>query len=710
MYHMRKSRLTLLLLITLLGVRAGELPSYVLKLIAGKDAKTTVRLLDSVAIDLRHKNFRLSTGLSKHALSVSKAGELKEPTVKMYLTLCRTYRTEGLYDTALVYVDSAWAFAAANNVSSQYANIADFEGLIWMRKGEYETAVRSFYKSIGYAEKDKDSIKLHDAFEHLGSVYFYRHDYKNAVAFYKKSLAYLTIADNPRRYFATLDNIGLGYSNLRLMDSALFYQKRGIYEIEKTKDSALIAESCVNIGSTLLSMKNFREAEAYLVRANRIHTLIHNEYGMEVSDLYLGRLFIESRQPAQALPHLERAYAIARKLKVAAQTKEVLSSLATAYKNVGDHKKATEHYQLLVNMMQQISEEENSRAINELSAQYETEKKQQQIQLLTSDKELQTQRIEKDRYIKLFILSVASLLLMLSLVFIFRFRKKKKDNSLLMEKNTAIALQKHEIEMQKEQLQHKNREITDSINYAKRIQGSVLPSQGLVQTLFPESFVYFQPKDIVSGDFYWLSRSKGYIYLAVADCTGHGVPGAMMSMLGAGLLNQIILSSKVELPSDILKKLHYHVLRSLNENMKQRESKDGMDIALIRIDQEKKEVVYSGGNRALHLVKNGTLITYKPDKQSIGENVADTATISYQSHRIDVSEPVQLYLFSDGVTDQFGGPKGKKLMTRNLLELLTRLSPLPMAEQEAQFTEAFESWKKGYEQTDDITLVSLRLS
>ncbi len=691
------------------SVAGQNLPETILYPLRAKPLVKQIKYLDSTAMALRTSDLSLSRKVSEYSIALSKKNRLDSLTINTYLILSRTSRFSGILDTALMYIDSAKHLALANKLTKKYYNLLVGEGVLHTRKGDYESATRSLYKSIEYAEQAADSMALHDAFEQLGTVSFYRKDYRGAVRFYKKALDHLNSGTGTKTYFVTVDNLGLAYSNLQKMDSALFYQKLGIHEIEKTKDSVKIAESCINIGTTLVVMKNLPEAERYLLRGYAIHRLLRNEYGIQVSSLYLGRMYLENGNAKKALPYLEQAYTIAARMKVETQLKETLQALTRAYHALGDYKKAAEHYALLTTLIEKAYIEENSKTINELSTKYETEKKQQQIQLLTSDRELKQQRIEKDRYIKLLTASIALLLLGLSLVFIFRFRKKKKDHQVLMEKNLAIARQKSEIEAQKELLLQKNQEITDSINYARRIQHSVLPSQALVQKLFPQSFIYFQPRDIISGDFYWVSHNKGYTYFAVADCTGHGVPGAMMSMLGTALLNQIVLGSKTELPSDILKELHHHLLRSLNENMEQRQSKDGMDIAMIRVDVQKKELMFAGGGRSLYLARNGELITIKGDKHSIGSTIYEDNKINYELHRVDISEPLQIYLFTDGVPDQFGGPRNSKFLTRNLLQLLTRLAALPLPQQEKDFVASFENWKQGHEQTDDITLVSIKL-
>lgn len=692
------------------GLTASGLDPHIQYLLRNKTPEAKIKLLDSIAFELRNKDFRNAILVYRYALEIAKKEDQEKSVIKTYLAISSAFRREGVFDTSLVYVDSAKTYALYHKVTKQYANISDYEGLTHMRMGNYEKATACFYKCIKYAEEYHDSLKHYQGFEHIGTVYFYRRDYHNAAKFYKQALQLFPTSGTSQSYFLTLDNVGLAYSNLNLLDSALLYQKKAVNAIEEINDSTLMAESYLNIGSTLLAMNRFKESEIYFLKAFRINTELNSTSGIQMSDLHLGRLYLESGNPRKALPFLEASHQLALKLKIPPKIKESLSSLTEGYAAVGDYKKSVEYSQELVAITDKIYEEENSKAINELSTQYETEKKQKEIQLLTSERELQTQRIEKDRYEKLFIAALAVFLLILSLIFIYRFRKKKKDNRVLVEKNDAIASQKKKIEVQKELLLHKNKEITDSINYARRIQASVLPSMKLAKKLLPESFIYFRPKDIVSGDFYWLCENDGYTYCAVADCTGHGVPGAMMAMLGASLLNQIVLDSKVEDPAEILKELHYHILKTLNENIDHQESKDGMDIALIRIDSVNSVVQYSGAGRPLYMMRDNTLTAYKPDKNGIGSSSESPNERSYLLHSISISGPTQFYLFSDGIPDQFGGEKGKKLMTKSLLLFLEKTSSLSLSDQEKQFVQFFETWKKDVEQTDDVTLMAIRLS
>jgi len=680
----------------------SNLPQNIQEIIKGKEPKQQVILLDSIADKLVNNDYLLSLKIINYALNIAEENNLTNSKVNLYFSIIAIHRSKGMFDKALAYIDSAKRFSFDNKLSGQYPHIYNVEGLIHTRMGNYEKAAKAYYKAIEYAEKDKDSIILHRTFDRLGTMHFYRTDYKNAIKNYAKALTYLNANKISPNYVLTLDNIALCYSNLNNLDSALLFQRQVISH-GYLLDSTFQAECYINIGSTLNKMHKWDEAQKFLIEGNQLHTQLNNEYGILISNLEIGKLYIQTKEIDKALSFLEKAYTTAEKLKIPSQIKESANSLADVYSIKGDYKKAALYYKAVTEIMQQIHTEENTKAINELSTKYESEKKEQKIQLLTKDKQIKEEEIEKERYVKMFIAVVASLFLIISIILFFRFKEKKKDNKLLQ-------LQKNKIEEQKEQLQEKNQEITDSINYAKRIQGAVLPSTNYFQTILPDSFVYFKPKDIVSGDFYWLKEMDNYIYLALADCTGHGVPGAMMSMLGASSFNEIIQNSVKKSPSEILKELHVRILKTLNENMHEQNSVDGMDVALVRIDKKNKEVIYSGAGRPLYLVKGDEFIEYKSNKFSIGgaysiqDVICEEQKISYKE------KAIQIYLYSDGVTDQFGGEKGKKFMSKQLKSFVVSVSGHDMKNQKKQFEQLLEKWKREYDQIDDMTLISFKLS
>ncbi|MGQ0829171.1 MAG: SpoIIE family protein phosphatase [Bacteroidota bacterium] len=268
-----------------------------------------------------------------------------------------------------------------------------------------------------------------------------------------------------------------------------------------------------------------------------------------------------------------------------------------------------------------------------------------------------------------------------------------------------------EIVEQKKIIEEKNKDITDSINYARRIQEAILPAKELKRQLFKNAFVLFKPKDIVSGDFYWLTEKNGKKLIAAADCTGHGVPGALMSMIGTNLLNQIVNESGITQPADILNKLHTDVRKSLKQDAEFSETRDGMDIALISISSttlnDKSTIVeYAGAHRPLWIIRNNKLEEIKADKFSIG-GLQTENNRSFTNHVITLSENDCIYIFSDGFADQFGGPSGKKFMSKQFKELILSVHQKPIEEQEKILDETFEQWKAINSQVDDILVIGI---
>ncbi|MCF6308682.1 MAG: SpoIIE family protein phosphatase [Flavobacteriaceae bacterium] len=252
--------------------------------------------------------------------------------------------------------------------------------------------------------------------------------------------------------------------------------------------------------------------------------------------------------------------------------------------------------------------------------------------------------------------------------------------------------------------QHKS--ITDSINYAQRIQHAIIPSDKEIASHFKDSFVYFKAKDVVSGDFPWLYKTDKYVFIAAVDCTGHGVPGAMMSLIGNLLLKDIVSKKDVD-PATLLYDLHWGVVKTLKQDAEGNKAADGMDVAMCRIDLKSNEVQYAGAHRPLYHIRNGELEQFKGDKYPIGGNQYEGKN-SFNNHVINVEEGDKIYFFSDGFTDQFGGPDQLKLGPKRTRELLTANSHLSMGEQQVKAKETFETWQGDNRQIDDVLLIGIK--
>ncbi|MFH2142973.1 MAG: SpoIIE family protein phosphatase [Bacteroidota bacterium] len=271
---------------------------------------------------------------------------------------------------------------------------------------------------------------------------------------------------------------------------------------------------------------------------------------------------------------------------------------------------------------------------------------------------------------------------------------------------TELIEQHDVIRRQKDEIFHQKKEITDSITYAQRIQKAVLPPDDYIQSLLPEHFVFFRPRDIVSGDYYWLAQIEHRTFVVVADCTGHGVPGAFMSMLGISLLNQMVNIHQKFNAGQILDELRNQVKKSLRQTVDNSESKDGMDLALMIFDFKNKQVEYAGALNPLYIIRDNCLIEKQPDRMPIG--VYKYADNNFTGHIFPFKKGDMFYAFSDGFIDQFGGPKRKKFMSKQFKELLTNISTLPVSSQSEFLDKTLNDWKGDNEQTDDILVMGIR--
>lgn len=310
-----------------------------------------------------------------------------------------------------------------------------------------------------------------------------------------------------------------------------------------------------------------------------------------------------------------------------------------------------------------------------------------------------------------YVLSLVALTLVAYQVLKYRERAFRRKQEILeariRERTAEVVAKAEEISLQKDIIQEKNKELTDSIHYALRIQQSILPDNTQIATGLPAHFIFFRPKDIVSGDFYWYSRQSDSLLWAVVDCTGHGVPGGFMSMLGSGLLNQIVNEELKLRPDEVLNHLRDRVILALKQSGAYGENKDGMDMTLCRYIPSTQTLQFAGAHNPLYIVRRGELIELAADKQPIGIHIGEPRAFGLREVQLEKDD--MIYMSSDGYADQFGGPKGKKFKSVNLEKLFVQIAPHSPAAQRAELEAVFDEWKAGYEQLDDVCIFGVRL-
>ena len=335
---------------------------------------------------------------------------------------------------------------------------------------------------------------------------------------------------------------------------------------------------------------------------------------------------------------------------------------------------------------------------------------EQEISNARKELAVKSLELQKKNIVLYGVLFVFALLLILLFVIYSHYREKKKLNVILESKNLELGNKNDKISIQNTQLEKQNIQIMKSINYGKRIQEAILPSNQLLKHFFKDFFVFFRPRDIVSGDFYWFSVQKDKLFVAAVDCTGHGVPGAFMSLIGNSLLNYIVNEKNIYKPSEILKELHIGVNKALSQSKSESDDRvDGMDMTLCVFDKSDKEIQLALANHTAFIINNGEVEEIEGDEISIADELIGDEIPEFTNHVIPMDKNASLYMFSDGFPDQFGGPKNKKFYVSKLKKLLVENQKLNSNEQLDILDNTFENWKGEIRQYDDVLVMGFKL-
>jgi len=423
----------------------------------------------------------------------------------------------------------------------------------------------------------------------------------------------------------------------------------------------------------------------------------------------------------QAIEYGTKTIKLAKEIKDIPDENEAAEILMSAYLRRGDIKQSSQFAEIFIATKDSIFNEEKTKALAGMEAKYQNEKKQLEIVKLGKEKELQISENKKQRIVIWFV--VFGLFLVLAFAsFIFRSlyvtRKQKRiieeqkhtvDEAYeeLNQQNDEIATQRDEIESQRDRLYIQNKNVTDSIKYARFIQQALLTSHEILDNCKIQNFILFKPKDIISGDFYWFKQIKNYLYFAAADCTGHGVPGAFMSVLGISLLNEIVSKRDLNPPALVLNELRKKLKKSLKQDNSETTSHDGIDIALCLFDLETKMLQFSGAFNPLYLLRNKELVEYHADHMPVGVHPKDN--IDFTNQEIQLQSGDSLYVFSDGYISQFGGEKGKKFNIKQFKQLIIEINDQPLEIQKQLFEKRLTEWQQDFEQIDDVLLIGITI-
>jgi serine phosphatase RsbU (regulator of sigma subunit) len=568
-------------------------------------------------------------------------------------------------------------------------------GIAYTKLGNYLEALKYYFISLKLKEKINDQLGVSVALLNIGNVLSSQGKIDAARLYEGRALAIKKALGDKQGEAMVYCNIGDLYFAQGNYKEALANDLMALKIAEEITDNQLINTTCILIGKTYFAMELYDEALAYYLRALKSSTELEDKENMINSCNGMGTCYEQKKDYIRALVYYEKALAISKEIKLKTGIRNTYSNLASANEKLKNYERALYYNKLFSEIKDTLLSEESLKQSAELNTRYETDKKEKEILLLTKDQQLKDKTLKEQRLVRIGLISGLGLLLILSFLLYNRYRFKQRANLIL--------------ERQKEEIHQKNMLITDSIDYAKTIQEAILPDADKLTACFPEHFILYKPKAIVSGDFYWIGKKDNRIICAVADCTGHGVPGAFMSLLGHNILENVIQRESAVDPGSILTELNEEIVTRFSKGMERETVKHGMDIAIISIDETKGQLQYAGAKNSLYLVRSNILTEIKADRQSTGIVSKDHTEIHYTNHNETLQDGDLLYMFSDGFPDQKGGPDKKKFFYQQFKDLLVSIHHLPVEEQHQQLNTVIVNWIGNGEQIDDILVMGIKI-
>lgn len=561
--------------------------------------------------------------------------------------------------------------------------------------GEYDKAIPYIHR-VGTLSDSLSYTLGQSRYELItGNLYNYQEQYDEALKHYRKGLPLAKQINNRSRLASLYNNIGVIYYSKAEYDSSYYELSKvyfdSSYAIAKAIDDHVkMLDAMNNLSMVLSNMKQYSRARTLADSVITMSIAEENTAELAYGYSHIAEIYVVMHQYDSAIFYYEKSFACSREVTDFMMMTNSLLGMSNSYARQGEYKKAWEYYVQYSTLNDSIRNESNLETVNDLRNKVETERKDKMISSLQQENEIS--ELQNDRKTFLLISAIAGILLLaLFGWFMFtRARSREKINMLLSEQNEIVS--------------RKNKDITDSINYAQRIQQIMLGQKEVFNAGLDEHFILFQPKDIVSGDFYWCTETPEAYYFAACDSTGHGVPGAFMSLLNISFLNEAVIQQGLKNPDEILN----YCRNRLNETVSAGGAGDGMDCTLIRIARNTKAITYAGANNPPVLIRNNQFIALAYDKMPVGNSPKDH--IPFSLFELSYHPGDMLYLITDGFGDQFGGPNGKKFKTKNLVALLSAISGDSTLRQHEKLVDSHTKWRNSLEQVDDILIIGIRFS
>ena len=667
-------------------------------------------------IGILHKNtgdFQTALKYYYFALEISQRTKDQEGISKAYNNIGVVHQKQLNYDKALEFFEKSLRIKVAigsskKGIANTYSNI----GIIYKKKGAHADALKNYTKALELRNELKDQNGIRNSYSNIAGVHKTQENYKQAFEYYEKALV-IAKAQSDKKGLATIyNNIGVLYRDQEDYQKAIVEYRKGLSIREEINDKKGIISSKINIGESYnaidprMGLKFINEGLDLAVKIKSVEQELY-------ATMALAGNFNERKKYADAIKYFNKAKQLAKRLNAFRDQREIEDDVVKIYIELKDYKNAFFHHQVYFQLYDTLRKIENRESVARENIKLINETHDAQLNILN----VKNDAIEKEKSQQQIIFGLSGLAAILVIGLIIRNNAMQRKSFKIIEQQKAeVEMQKNIAEKQKEVVEIKNEEILSSIQYAKRIQTAILPSQKKLDNIGLSNFVVYQPKDIVSGDFYWFERIGTKLYFTAADCTGHGVPGAMVSVVCSNALTKAVRELGLEKPHEILDKVS-EIIEANFENADE-DIADGMDLALCCLDLETKMLSFSGANNPLYMIRKGeeenstliendySLLELKADIQPIGKYFDRKPFVQSE---VQMQSDDVIYSFSDGFADQFGGPKGKKYKYKPFKKLLLSISNTSMQEQSNLLIEDFNAWKGAEEQVDDVCIVGVRV-
>lgn len=639
-----------------------------------QNTREQIDYLNDIAYIHRFSNTALMEELSRKALELSVSINDLGRMARSWRNMGIVNIVYGFFDKAMECLQTALRIYEDINDEAGQAAVSGNIGRVYFSIGQHENAIHWYLKCVDRCIPLNLERDLGIAYDNLAEVFMVLSDYEQAFDYVRKAIPIFEKLHEFSLLAVAYETLGEIYYKQTNYEEAMKWQQKAIEIAEKVEDHSNIARGYLQMGKIYRKKKQYTESLKAFLKSLQYAEPIHNQDTVGTASLQLAILSYEAENLEDAQNYAQKCLKIAIETgmkQLEANAYRVLSNIAESQK---DYKTALDYYKQFEKVKSetiQLSSEQTIRNIK-IAASVEKAEKEKEIFRLKNTE-----------------LADAN----------YKIQKQKERLELALK----------EIEITNKQLEEKNQDILHSITYAQRIQEAILNNEEDVKALLPNSFIFFKPKEIVSGDFFWIAQKEGKILAAAVDCTGHGVPAALISVIGNNLLNDIVLNKNIIDPGKILTQLHKGVQNILKQKQtSDNETRDGMDIALVCIDPIQKNLKFAGAFNSLFIATRGFLEEIHGDKYAIGGAQEEMFRL-FTTHTIEYDGGECIYLATDGIPNQIGGPEGKRFRSKQFKELLDTVSTLDLEKQKQIIQNRFEEWKHGYEQIDDVLVWGIRL-